>query len=53
VTGDAACTDAHRPEDVEVMARAIARLEALAGKDEAMALLRDRPRGILEGTYEP
>jgi protein-tyrosine phosphatase len=50
---DAACTDAHRPEDVEVMARAIERLKQLAGKDEATALLRERPRGILDGTYEP
>lgn len=50
---DAACSDAHRPEDVEVMARAIDRLRALVGADEAHALLAERPRGILEGTYEP
>jgi len=50
---DAACSDAHRPEDVDVMAKAMDRLRVLVGKDEAQALLGEHPRGILEGTYEP
>ncbi|GAB4111879.1 MAG: capsular polysaccharide biosynthesis protein [Sandaracinaceae bacterium] len=50
---DAACSDAHRPEDVDVLAKAIVRLERLVGKAEAEALLGERPRAILEGTYEP
>jgi protein-tyrosine phosphatase len=50
---DAACSDAHRPEDVDVLAKAIVRLERLVGKAEALALLADRPRAILDGTYEP
>lgn len=50
---DAACSDTHRPEDVDVMAKAIERLRALVGKDECQALLSDRPRGMLDGTYDP
>jgi protein-tyrosine phosphatase len=50
---DAACSDAHRPEDVDVMAKAIDRLRALVGKDECRALHSDRPRGILDGSYDP
>jgi protein-tyrosine phosphatase len=50
---DAACSDSHRPEDVEIVAKGIARLEALAGKDDAEAMLGEVPRGILDGSYEP
>jgi protein-tyrosine phosphatase len=50
---DAACSDAHRPEDVDILAKAIERLRALVGKEECQALLSDRPRGILDGTYDP
>ncbi|MBX7192688.1 MAG: protein tyrosine phosphatase [Sandaracinaceae bacterium] len=50
---DAACSDAHRPEDVDVMGRSIERLRALVGKEEAQALLSTRPRGILDGSYDP
>lgn len=46
---EAACSDAHRPADAEITARAIERLESLAGKDEARRLLADGPRSILEG----
>jgi protein-tyrosine phosphatase len=46
---EAACSDAHRPEDSETVALAIERLEALAGKDEAYRLLAVAPRAILEG----
>jgi protein-tyrosine phosphatase len=44
---EAACSDAHRPEDCETVARAIERLEALTGKDEACRLLAVAPRAIL------
>lgn len=45
---EAACSDAHRPEDVEVVAKAITRLEVLAGAEEAYRLLAEAPRAILE-----
>lgn len=44
---DAACSDAHRPLDVEDVERAIERLITLVGDDEAKRLLVDGPRGIL------
>lgn len=44
---EAACSDAHRPEDAEVTAEAIEALEERVGKAEALRLLRDGPRGIL------
>ncbi len=44
---EAACSDAHRPEDAETVAQAIERLESLAGKDEAYRLLAVAPRAIL------
>jgi len=44
---DAACSDAHRPLDVDDVERAIDRLRALMGDDEAMRLLVEGPRGIL------
>lgn len=50
---DAACTDCHRPEDVEHVARALERLEVLVGRQDADALTADNPAAILEGTYEP
>lgn len=46
----AACSDAHRPEDVERVARALDRLRELAGVQEAERLLRDGPAGILRGS---
>ncbi len=50
---DAACSDAHRPEDLELLGRGLERLVALVGGEEATALLSERARGIVEGTYEP
>jgi protein-tyrosine phosphatase len=48
---EAACSDAHKPEDVEWVVRAIERLRTLVGDHETERLLRDGPRGILlEGT---
>lgn len=50
---DAACTDSHRPEDVEIVARALDRLRELVGADEAELLLGEHPRAILDGRYDP
>lgn len=50
---DAACTDAHRPDDVAIVARAVERLRELAGPEETDLLLAAHPRAILEGAYEP
>jgi protein-tyrosine phosphatase len=44
---EAACSDAHKPEDVEWVVRAIARLEELVGKEESVRLLSDGPRNIM------
>ncbi len=46
----AACSDCHRPADVEVVAAAIRRLRELVGNEEAEALLSTGPEEILEGT---
>lgn len=44
-----ACSDAHRPADVEAVRQGIQRLGELAGKEEAEYLLSEGPRAILEG----
>jgi protein-tyrosine phosphatase len=49
---EAACSDAHRPEDVEVVVRAIERLESLVGKGELNRLLAAAPRAIIGATNE-
>jgi protein-tyrosine phosphatase len=46
---EAACSDAHKPRDVDVVVQAIERLEGLVGAPEATRLLGDGPRGILQG----
>ena len=46
---EAACSDAHRPADADVVEKAIARLEKLVGKAEATRLLDEGPRRILAG----
>jgi protein-tyrosine phosphatase len=46
---EAACSDAHRPSDVEIVVQSIERLEALVGAVEARRLLADGPRAILGG----
>jgi len=48
----AACSDCHRPEDVEIVARAIERLHHLVGADEAHALIAEHPRAILRGEVD-
>lgn len=46
---EAACSDAHRPEDAKVVAEAIDALEERVGRAEAERLLRDGPIGLLSG----
>ncbi|MCL2449398.1 MAG: protein tyrosine phosphatase [Polyangiaceae bacterium] len=46
---EAACSDAHRPEDVELVARAVDRLTALVGRADATRLLAEGPRALLTG----
>jgi protein-tyrosine phosphatase len=46
----AACSDSHKPADVEQVARGIERLIALRGQDEARRLLAEHPRRILSGS---
>ncbi len=48
----AACSDAHRPADVPVVASAIARLRKIVGDDETHELLVDNPKSILDGSAE-
>jgi protein-tyrosine phosphatase len=48
----AACSDCHRPADVELVASAIERLQNLIGDEEADQLLAEHPRAILEGKVE-
>jgi len=47
---EAACSDAHKPTDVEQVAQAIQRLEELVGVDEARRLLSEGPNAILHST---
>ncbi len=44
---EAACSDAHKPEDVAIVVKAIERLQSLAGKEETKRLLADGPRAII------
>lgn len=48
----AACSDAHKPSDVEVVLDAMARLRRLVGREEADELLGEHPRRVLAGTFE-
>lgn len=48
----AACSDAHRPADLDEVAEGIDRLVRLAGQAEAEYLLAEGPRGILDGTID-
>jgi len=48
----AACTDSHRPSDVELVERALGRLRELVGDEEAEELLSENPRRILSGDVE-
>lgn len=44
---EAACSDAHRPADADVVIEAIEALDKRVGRAETTRLLRDGPRGIL------
>jgi protein-tyrosine phosphatase len=44
---EAACSDAHRPEDTDVVAEAIVQLTKQVGAEETERLLGSGPRGIL------
>ncbi len=46
---EAACSDAHRPADVDDVVRSIERLQKLVGVDEAKRLLITGPTAILDG----
>jgi protein-tyrosine phosphatase len=48
----AACSDCHRPADVELVAEAIERLRDLVGEEHAEAMLSEGPRAILRGEVE-
>jgi len=48
----AACSDSHKPDDVELVARSIERLVELVGEDGAQLLLAEHPRRILDGTVQ-
>lgn len=50
---DAACTDAHRPDDLRHLERALSRLRGLVGDAQAERLLGEHPRLVLQGRYEP
>src|SRR6478735_1152191 len=46
---DAACSDAHRPSDIPLVAEALRALERHAGQEEVDLLLGSGPRAILHG----
>jgi protein-tyrosine phosphatase len=48
----AACSDSHKPEDLEYVERAIERLVALRGDAETQQLLSEHPRNILDGNVQ-
>lgn len=48
----AACSDSHKPDDLDNVARGIARLVELVGAEHAELMLADRPRQILAGTVQ-
>ena len=45
----AACSDAHRPADIDEVARGIERLRALYGEEEVTFMLREGPESLLAG----
>jgi len=49
---DAACSDTHRPDDVDLVAKGIHRLAELVGEEECESMLGETPRAILDGTYD-
>lgn len=49
---DAACSDAHRPNDIDEVSKGIERLRELGGEDELAWLFREGPERILAGTLD-
>jgi protein-tyrosine phosphatase len=45
----AACSDAHRPSDVEEVAAGMRRIEELYGEEEVQFLFHEGPRALLDG----
>jgi protein-tyrosine phosphatase len=52
-TYDAACTDSHRPSDVELADQGIGELRGKYGDEEVEFLFRHGPRALLEGGRPP
>jgi protein-tyrosine phosphatase len=50
---DAACSDAHRPADVPLVAKGMKQIEKRYGAEEVDALFRTGPLKILEGAVTP
>jgi len=50
---DAACTDSHRPADVDTAQQGMLRMEELYGPDEVTLLFAENPRLLLAGTRPP
>lgn len=50
---DAACSDAHRPADVPLVAKGMKQIEKRYGAEEVEALFRTGPSKILEGAVTP
>lgn len=48
----AACSDSHKPEDVDSVASGIERLIKLVGREDAELMLGENPRRILEGDLD-
>jgi protein-tyrosine phosphatase len=48
----AACSDSHRPADVEAVSKGIERLRQQVGDGEASFLLSEGPRNVLEGKVD-
>lgn len=48
-----ACSDAHKPEDVDAVVSSIERLEALVGRAERSRLLIEGPRALLASRASP
>ncbi|MDX2051578.1 MAG: CpsB/CapC family capsule biosynthesis tyrosine phosphatase [Polyangiaceae bacterium] len=45
----AACSDAHRPEDIDAVRKGMQRVDALYGAEEIQFLFHEGPRALLEG----
>ena len=48
----AACSDAHKASDAKAVAKGVNKLTKIVGDEDALFMLRDGPRNIIEGTVE-